>query len=298
LRPGTFRFHVIASNNNGVWNRAGATLTIEIPPTFFQTWLFRACCLIAGIVLLWAIYSLRVRRVAGRMRKLLEERVSERERIARELHDTLLQGVQGLVMRFQSVADHIADTHPAKSVIDCALDRADQVLIEGRDRVRDLRAADSRSLDTILEEVAREQPFAAGTSVTVVAEGAPRDLQPLILDEIVRIAGEALFNAALHAEAQHVQVRILYSRKSLKVVFADDGKGIGAERLLRAGREGHFGVIGMHERARRIGAQLSLDSAPGQGTKIKVRVNASVAFVPLEKRWFVRRWSGRHLADT
>ncbi|WP_448662930.1 two-component regulator propeller domain-containing protein [Sphingomonas sp. CJ20] len=281
LHPGTFRFHVIAANNDGVWNRAGASVTITVPPTFLQTWPFRIACVIALGLLVWFAYTLRLRQLAERIRARLEERTSERERIARELHDTLLQSVQGLMLRFQSVADHIAEDHPAKPVINKALDRADQMLVEGRDRVRDLRSADRRNLEVILDEIAHEQPFEVHTSVEIAAEGTPRPLQPVILDEIVRISGEALFNAALHAHANKVVVRVGYGRKRLKVSFHDDGVGIDAERLVRAGREGHFGLIGMHERARKVGATLTLDSAPGSGTTVTFSLPAGVAYQPV-----------------
>ncbi|AJP73384.1 sensor histidine kinase [Sphingomonas hengshuiensis] len=294
MGPGSFRFQVIAANDDGVWNPTGATVTVTIPPTFFQTWLFRAACLIGFALILWALYSLRLRHLADQIRGKLEVRVAERERIARELHDTLLQSVQGLMLRFQSVADHIADEHPAKPVIDRALERADQMLVEGRDRVRDLRAADRRSLEVILDEVAREQPFSSATTVAITSEGTPRPIQPLILDEIVRIAGEALFNAALHARANHVQVGIAYGRTRLSVSFRDDGVGIDAERLVRAGREGHFGLIGMHERARKVGATLTLDSTAEFGTTVTFSLPAAVAYLPAPRRsWTARFWRRR-----
>lgn len=289
LHPGTFHFRVIAANNDGVWNRAGTTLTLTIPPTFFQTWLFRGVCLIGLGLFVWGLYSLRLRQVAEQIRGRLEARVAERERIARELHDTLLQSVQGLMLRFQSVADQIAESHPARPMIDRALERADQMLVEGRDRVRDLRAADRRSLDVILTEIAREQPFTASTQVEVVSEGMARPIQPVILDEIVRIAGEALFNAALHAKANHVQVRIAHGRNRLSVSFRDDGVGIDAERLVRAGREGHFGLIGMHERARKVGATLTLDSTAEFGTTVTFSLPAAVAYEAGPRR--ARRWA-------
>lgn len=278
LRPGTFRFRVVASNNDGVWNETGATLTVVIPPTLYQTWLFRGFCAAAAALLLWGLYSLRLRQVAGQIRARLEERTAERERIARELHDTLLQSVQGLTMRFQSVADHIAEDHPARAAIDKALDRADLVLVEGRDRVRDLRRPDPRRLDVVLREMAQEQPFAPTTRVEVISDGAVRTIRSLVMEEIARIGGEALFNAALHAEAKLVQVRISYSASRLQVVFRDDGVGIGAKRLAWAGREGHYGLIGMQERAKKMGAQLSVESAAGEGTAITLSLGAAIAY--------------------
>lgn len=291
LRPGTFRFHVKAANNDGVWNDTGATATIVIPPTLVETWWFRAAGVLVLALALWGAYALRLRQVSGQIRARLEERAAERERIARELHDTLLQSVQGLIMRFQSVAFQIPDDQPAKEVINQALDRADLMLVEGRDRVRDLRRHETRRLDLILRELAAEQPFDPATKVEVLVEGAPRAVQPLVLEEIVRIAGEALFNAARHAKAGQVQVKVAYGVRQLQVSVRDDGLGIGAARMAWAGREGHYGLIGMHERAGKMGAQLSIESAAGKGTTITLGVSGVIAYP--NQPWLARLWRRR-----
>ncbi len=286
LHPGTFHFRVKAANSDGVWNEQGATLTVEIPPTLVETWWFRAACVLAVALALWGVYALRLRRVAAQIKDRLEQRAAERERIARELHDTLLQSVQGLIMRFQSVAYQIPDDLPAKDVINQALDRADQMLVEGRDRVRDLRGAEVRRLDLVLRELMAEQPFETGVKVELVAEGTPRPVQPLVQEEIVRIAGEALFNAARHAKANQVLVKVSYGVRQLQVTVRDDGVGIGANRMAWASREGHYGLIGMHERAGKMGAQLAIESAAGKGTTIALSVAGSIAY-PTQP-WFAR----------
>jgi signal transduction histidine kinase/ligand-binding sensor domain-containing protein len=286
LHPGTFRFHVKAANNDGVWNEQGAVLTITIPPTLVETWWFRALGVLVFALALWGVYALRLRQVAGRIKDRLEERAAERERIARELHDTLLQSVQGLIMRFQSVADHIPDDQPAKTVINQALDRADLMLVEGRDRVMDLRRRDVRRLDIILRELAHEQPFDPGVKVELVTDGAARVIQTVALEEIVRIAGEALFNAARHAKASQVLVKVSYGVKRLQVSIRDDGVGLGANRAAWASREGHYGLIGMQERARKMRAQLAIESSSGKGTTVTLSVAASIAY-PTQS-WFAR----------
>jgi len=186
--------------------------------------------------------------------------------------------VQGLIMRFQSVAYQIPDDLPARDVINQALDRADQMLVEGRDRVRDLRGAEVRRLDLVLRELMAEQPFETGVKVELVAEGVPRPVQPLVQEEIVRIAGEALFNAARHAKASQVLVKVSYGVRQLQVTIRDDGVGIGANRMAWASREGHYGLIGMHERAGKMGAQLAIESASGKGTTIALSVAGSIAY--------------------
>jgi len=278
LHPGTFRFRVKAANNDGVWNEQGAQVVVTIPPTLAETWWFRLLCMAAVGLALWGVYALRLRRVSAQIKDRLEERAAERERIARELHDTLLQSVQGLIMRFQSVAYQIPDDLPAKDVINQALDRADQMLVEGRDRVRDLRGRETRRLDIQLRELMAEQPFEPGVKVELVVEGVARAIQPLVQEEIVRIGGEALFNAARHARAGQVQVRVSYGVRQLQVTIRDDGVGIGANRMAWASREGHYGLIGMHERASKMGAQLAIESAAGKGTTITLSVAGAIAY--------------------
>lgn len=286
LHPGTFQFRVKAANSDGVWNEQGATLTVEIPPTLVETWWFRAAGVLAVALALWGVYALRLRRVSAQIKDRLEQRAAERERIARELHDTLLQSVQGLIMRFQSVAYQIPDDLPARDVINQALDRADQMLVEGRDRVRDLRGTEVRRLDIVLRELTAEQPFETGVKVELVTEGTPRPVQALVQEEIVRIAGEALFNAARHAKAGQVLVKVAYGVRQLQVTIRDDGVGIGANRMAWASREGHYGLIGMHERAGKMGAQLAIESASGKGTTIALSVAGSIAY-PTQP-WFAR----------
>jgi signal transduction histidine kinase len=280
LDPGEYRFMVMATNNDGVWSKAPAILSFTIPPTFYETWAFRLACLILTLFLGWRLYAMRVHSLSRRLQARLEERAAERERIARELHDTLLQGVQGLILRFQAVTDRLPDEDPAKLGFNKALDRADQLLVEGRDRVRDLRSADSRPLHQAIKDLVAEQPFAPETRVTVRTEGPERPVRPLILDEIVRIAGEALFNAARHATAARVDVQIIFGETRLEISVRDDGQGIPAERLLRAGQEGHFGLVGMHERARKIGAGLTLHSPAGQGTIVSLDIGGDIAYPP------------------
>lgn len=288
LHPGTFRFRVVAANADGVWNTRGATLRIVIPPTLVETWSFRVLCILAALALGYALYSLRVRQIAAIICAVMDERQAERERIARELHDTLLQGIQGLMMRFQAASYLIADGHPAKPVIETAMDRAEDVLVEGRERVLDLRAPDTRPLDVLLEELAREQPFPPDTKIEVVTDGAPRPIEPLVVEDVVRVAREALFNAARHAQPRAVRMAIRYARARLEVTIRDDGAGFDPAAVAQAVR--HFGLLGMRERARRMGAALTIDSAPGAGTRVAIAVPALLA-CRLARRpaWWRRR---------
>ncbi|MDG2536026.1 two-component regulator propeller domain-containing protein [Sphingomonas sp. HITSZ_GF] len=279
LDPGTYRFRVRASNNDGVWNPNPATLEFTIPPTFLQSpWsALMVAALLAALFLL--LYRVKVRAMAGQMRVRMRERLAERERIARELHDTLLQGVQALILRFQLVADDISPEDPSRRALEEALDRADNVLAEGRDRVRDLRMiGGSDDIEHMILEIARKQVFSPATQIAVTTEGEPRPLDPLVWDEVARIANEALFNIWRHAQARTIAIRIGFQPDSLAVRFRDDGVGIAEDVLRKGRRDGHFGLPGMQERAAKIQSRLVVQRAPGGGTEVNLIVPAAIAY--------------------
>jgi signal transduction histidine kinase len=215
LEAGDYVFQVIASNGDGVWNREGATLRFTIAPTFLETRWFAVLCILAMCGLLWGAYHVRVRQVTRRLHAASEVRVAERERIARELHDTLLQAFQGLVLRFQSVADRIPAEQPVRPLIEDALERADAALIEGRDRVRELRGTNiAADVSQELRRVASEQAAHYPTLFSLTTTGRPLDLQPVAREEIVRIGEEAIRNAFQHAEAAHVEAALVFGTRA------------------------------------------------------------------------------------
>jgi signal transduction histidine kinase/ligand-binding sensor domain-containing protein len=285
LDPGSYRFRVMASNNDGVWNPAPATLAFTIPPTFLQSQWFMWLCALVTLGLFALLYQVKVRAIAGQMRGRMRERLAERERIARELHDTLLQGVQALILRFQLVADDISPEDPSRQSLEEALDRADTVLAEGRDRVRDLRMiGGADDIEHMILEIARKQVFAPSTQINVASEGEARPLDPLVWDEVARIANEALFNIWRHAHARQIGIRIEFRADSFIVRFRDDGVGI-AEEILRDGRrDGHFGLPGMQERARKIQARLVVQRPPAGGTEVVLIVPATIAYLNTRRR--------------
>lgn len=278
LGPGTYQFHVIASNDDGVWNEKGQTLSIMIPPTFLQSDLFFALCVLGGAAILWMLYQLRMRQLAVQYRGRLLARLAERERIARELHDTLLQGVQGFILRFQSVADQIAAGSPSLQSVEGAIQRAESVLQEGRDRVKQLRLTDRHaSLTALFAETGKELALGGGVNFSVSTEGDIRELHPIVRDEVASIGNEAVINAFNHAQAKNIVVEMNYGRARFTLCVRDDGRGIDAEILAGGGRESHFGLRGMRERAQKIGAELLLSSRENQGTEIEVSVPAHIA---------------------
>ncbi len=280
LPPGDYRFHVIASNDDGVWNEAGATLAFTIPPTFVQTRWFIALCVLAGLALTGLLLRARVRQVGAQLRIRFEERVAERERIARELHDTLLQSTQGLILIVQGAARRLAPNNPDRAMLEQAVALADGVAAEGRNRVQDLRVpADSpEDLPQAFSDVGRqlEESYPARLRVHVVGEAD--ELQPEVKDEIFRIGREGLINAFRHAQAAAIELEIDYGAAEFALRLRDDGAGFDAQSD-DAASGGHWGLRGMRERAERIGARLTIDSSREAGTQLQVRVPADRAFV-------------------
>lgn len=294
LPPGKYRFRVIAANNDGVWNRAGATLAFEIPPTFVQSAWFLLLCIALVLAVLWALYRLRVAQIAARIRGRLEERTEERERIARELHDTLLQGVQGLILRFQAVSDRIAFDGKSKEQLESALAAADEVVVDARNRVRDLRGAEvTGDLCATIEQLVAQTPFDPPIPVRIVVEGKPRPLHPLVAAEVTKIVREALLNIAHHARAPSAEIAIGYEARYLAIRMRDFGAGIPEQVLMRGHKEGHFGMIGMRERAEKIGGGIAISSSPGAGTEVILTLPAKLAFAKRRSR--TRLWLPRFL---
>lgn len=285
LPPGPYRFRVTAANNSGVWNDAGQVLELSIAPAYYQSAWFRVAALVTIVAFVCGVYRLRLRQLAQAFNLRLNERVNERTRIARELHDTLLQSFQGLILRFQSARDLLpADPEKAAEALDGALDRADQALVEGRDAIQNLRSVLvgsnelAQAITTLAEEFTHG-PDGARSSATffMSVEGSPRDLHPLVRDDIHRIAREALRNAFRHAHAAHIEAEITYGAREVRLRIRDDGKGIDP-KLLSNGSARHWGLTGMRERAAHIGAQLDLWSELGAGTEVELRVPGAVAY--------------------
>lgn len=282
LGPGQYRFRVIAANEDDVWNMHGSTLDVDIPPTFFQSGLFKLLCAVALIALAWLVYSMRFRAVANRIRIRMAERIEERERIARELHDTLLQSVQALTLRFQLVANDLPEDAPVRPALEEAIDLAGKVIAEGRERVRDLRSLQNCAVEDIIADIARRQAFDPGVEVVVTTSGTVRVLHPLILDEVTQIASEAIFNIWRHARANRIDIDIGYGA-AFSLRFADNGIGIDAE-IAGKGKEGHFGLFGMRERARKLRGWLAINRMREGGTEVLLTVPGSIAYKAVGRR--------------
>ncbi|WP_175472480.1 MULTISPECIES: sensor histidine kinase [unclassified Duganella] len=269
LGPGTYQFSVQATNYNGEWSGQPATLTFSIAPTITQSWWFKALCALLLLAACWALYRRRLRNVAAQVTARLQERTRERERIARELHDTVLQSVQGMILHVHAAVLDLPSREPARVKIEQALQQADDALLEGRDRVRDLRAGETEDQDlaAALHNAGARLHMPGAAQLQVQLEGEARKLHPLIYDEVLAIATEAITNACRHARASNIVVRLQYEARELRLTIRDDGVGIPTEVMAAGGRSNHWGICGMLERAERIHARLKLHSDAGAGTE-------------------------------
>ena len=279
LGPGDYRFRVLAYDGDGVASAQEAVTAFTIPPVFYRRAWFLVPLGAALVALLWLLYRIHLRRAADALRARLEARHQERERIARELHDTLLQGVQGVMLHFQAVANRLPPADPVREGLEQALDRADLVLSEGRDRVRDLRSpAAAASLEDRLRAVGDDFARGDDADFTLTVRGALQALHPTVQDEAYRIAHEAIANAFAHAAARHVRVEIDYGNDRFVLCIHDDGKGMDPAYLTPHGRPDHWGLRGMHERAREAGGALRIASDAGIGSEICLDVPAAHAY--------------------
>jgi signal transduction histidine kinase len=285
LPPRRYQFRVIAANNDGIWNEQGAALDFSIAPAYYQTNWFRALCLAAFLMLLWAAYQMRVRQLRQKFATLFDARVNERTRIARELHDTLLQSFHGLLMSFQRAANLLPERSvEAKQRLEDAIDQAARAVAEGREAVQGLRSSTVVTNDlavairTLGEELATKGTSENAPAFDVAVAGAQRDLNPILRDDVYRIAGEAVRNAFQHAQARRIEVEIRYDERQLGVRIRDDGKGLDEHVLRDKGRSGHWGLPGMRERAKLVGGQMEIWTELDSGTEIELRIPASIAY--------------------
>lgn len=278
LPPASYRFRVAAASPDGVWSAQDATFAFKVDPRFWQTWWFQSSLFAAAVITLVTLHYLRVALVARQLNVRFEERVGERTRIARELHDTLLQSFHGLMLRLQVVND-LLPAGTAKEQLEKTMERADQAIAEGRNAVYDLRSSTTATneLSEALDAVGNELSADHEAAFSLVVEGSPRNFHPIIRDEIYRISREALVNAFKHAQARQIEAELSYGERMFRLRIRDDGKGIPAG-MVEGGRPGHYGVPGMRERARQVGAELTIWSREGMGTEIELSIAGPIAY--------------------
>ncbi|HUP07120.1 MAG TPA: triple tyrosine motif-containing protein [Caldimonas sp.] len=296
--PGAYRFEVEASDPNGIWSGTTASARFTIQPAYYQTTWFRASFVVLLAALAWAVYRWRIAWLQRRFEMTLDTRVAERTRIARELHDTLLQSFHALLLHLQTVFVLLPSRAPeAKAKLGDVIEQAAAAIGEGRDAVQALRDSTVQRNDLALaigllgEQLSQDASGRAPAKLGMTVHGDIRELHPLVRDEIYRIAAEALRNAFAHAQAHRIDVDVRYERDRFELSVRDDGTGIDAA-ILSEGVEGHFGLRGMQERAKVIGGTLSIESEPGAGTQVRLTVPASRAYARRP------RWSRRRAPET
>jgi signal transduction histidine kinase/ligand-binding sensor domain-containing protein len=281
LGPGDYRFRVVASNSDGDWSPAEAAVAFAIDPRVWQTTWFQLAC--AGAIILGStgLYRFRMHQVARRLNVRFEERLAERTRIAQDLHDTLLQGFVSASMQLHVAAGHVPPDSPARPSLERVLQLMGRVIDEGRNAVRGLRSPASAGDDLEQAFCRMQQELGVEDQVgfRVIVEGRPQPLHPIIRDEVYRIGREAVANAVRHSGAQKIEIEIDYASAHVRMLVRDNGCGID-EQVLRSGRDGHWGLSGMRERADRIGARLKVWSRAAAGTEIELLVPGQVAFQP------------------
>ncbi len=286
LGPGRYRFRVMASNNDGIWNEAGASLDFAILPAYYQTDGFRVLCTVGAFALVWAIFQLRVHQLRRRFAISMEARINERTRIARELHDTLLQTLHGLLFQFQAVRNLLPRRpEDAMQSLDDAITETEKALAEGRDAIQGIRAQplSSDGLAEFLKATSKELASAPSNGVAspafdLIEEGQRRTLSANIANEVRRISLELLRNAYRHSQATRIEAEIRYDEQLLRLRIRDNGKGIDPTVLRAGGIAGHWGLKGVRERAERVGAKVEFWAESGLGTEVEVTVPARIAY--------------------
>jgi signal transduction histidine kinase/ligand-binding sensor domain-containing protein len=281
LPPGVYNLHVQGATNRSPWSEPGATLRITIEPPWWGMWQFRVTVILVVVALAIVAYGYRVQHLARQLEIRFEERMRERTRIARDLHDSLLQSFQGLILQLQAILNMLpARTAEAAKALGLALDRADQAIDEGRAAVQRLRTPALMEVDIVssLKALAEDTTTAQPVEFRVVLEGKTRPLVPLVRDEAHRIAQEAFRNAVQHANAGAIEAELTFGDRTFILRIRDDGVGFDPERLEHSERGGHWGVRGMRERAAAINGKLEVWSEKGAGTEIELTVPAGLAY--------------------
>jgi signal transduction histidine kinase len=289
LGPGSYRFVIVASNSEGLWNGPETVVPFLIEPAFWQTWWFRAIALVALGLGVFGAFRLRMYQLTQQLDMRFQERLAERSRIAQDLHDTLLQGVLSASLQLDVAEDQLPKDSPARPQLQRVLQLMARVIEEGRNALRGLRSTEteSRSLELAFSRMRQEFALEERIGYRVIVDSTTRPLRPLIRDEVYRIGREALVNAFVHAHATSIEVQLDYASRHLKVTVRDDGLGIDPQ-VLHAGREGHWGLPGMRERSESIGASLKLRSRLGAGTEVELTVPSTIAFEDESQRPFAR----------
>jgi signal transduction histidine kinase/ligand-binding sensor domain-containing protein len=285
LRPGSYRFHVIASNDDGLWNQEGASVVFVIAPAWYQTSVFRISCLVVALFLLWLFYYLRMKEASRSIRVRFDERIAERTRLARDLHDTLLQTLQGSKLVADDALEHRSNVEYTSRSLEKLSEWIDRAMREGRAALNALHASafDNRALSERLQSALDERELNGVSERFVTISGTPVTMDPIITDEICSVGYEAIRNALMHSHATRIEVQLSYS-EDFALIVRDNGRGMDSTTASK-GKDGHFGLQSMSERAARIHGQFQLITAPNLGTTIELKIAGKTAFDREARVW-------------
>ncbi|RDS84227.1 sensor histidine kinase [Dyella psychrodurans] len=293
LAPGHYHFDVIGANQDGVWNNAGESVEFSIKPTFYQTLWFEVLCACLAVLALWQAFAFRIRQANRQLRVRLEARHAERERIARDLHDTLLQSFPGLLMKMQAGVNRLPEDAAERQFLNQTLEQARKIVVESRDQVSRLRSEEYGNLADVLSAFPTEHANRLGMTLNVSIEGRERHLKKEIFEEASFIMKEAMCNAYKHSGGTQLTVRLDYRHDVLILEVHDNGTGIDPAILNAGERPGHWGLMGMRERARQMSAKLSIESPSRDGTRVTLCIPARIAYATVPRTKFFSRFGNR-----
>lgn len=280
LGPGNFRFELLAANGDGLWATDPAVLQFQILPLFYQTYWFIGLCSVAVVFATWLFYRWRIRQIEARISSHYLERLSERRRIAQDLHDDLLQGFVSSSIQLNVVAENLPYDSPVRKSLTNIETQLRTIVDKGREKVSNLRTSFDRNdvyLDETLNDAMSEIKGSYAGEVTILIEGERRFLNPTIHDTVYYILREAIINAIKHAKAKNIEVTLAFRKKDVVLTVRDDGKGI-EDDIIRSGKTGHWGMKMMRERADEIGAKFKIWTLPSHGSQVEVTVPGRVAY--------------------
>jgi signal transduction histidine kinase/ligand-binding sensor domain-containing protein len=279
LRPGQYRFQVIASNEYGVWSETGASLELSVAPAWYQTTWFKIACFLAALLSIWTVYRLRMRQVAAALGARFDDRLAERTRIARDLHDTLLQTIQGSKLVIDDALEQPDDLSRMRRAVEQLSHWLQRAIQEGRAALNSLRepAIEPNDLPEALKRATEERQIQdPRMEAHISVLGIVRELHPLVRYEAYQIGDEAIRNAWAHSKGTRLEIELKYAND---LVLRMSDNGVGIEPLVASqGKEGHFGLQGMRERVSRIGGKLTLIGSARSGTEVTVVIPGRVAF--------------------
>ena len=287
LPAGNYQLMVAGATSRGPWSEP-AILRIHILEPWWDTWWFISSVTAAVALLLSTAYFLRLSQLKVRIRERLELRHAERERIARELHDTLLQGIQAILFRLQAWGKQSAIPLEHRNEISTVATQARAIVVEGRDRILDLRRTIIAQADLVeaLQAVAGTEGAGSDAVFSISVMGEEQALIPEAYEQVLEITREGIRNAYRHAAASNISVTIEYQSAWLRIVIIDDGRGIDDSMLKQAG---HFGMIGMRERAAQLRATFIVGKGAKRGVVLTLSVPAEIVYVEAHRAPWLRK---------